>query len=504
MGILWSDELRRTGLALVVAAILPLPAPGSGQVVSVKTVPVAAGDQFLIFPSGNLAMGGISLALPDTLGDPFSNPATGSRVGESFFFGTPALYHISGGNGSGRTLPLGTLFSSEAWFGGGAVALQELTAADREPWFVNPWLWGPPVPEQLLSEGSARNLYAFGLLGRRFPRQGISVGVSGSYADLGAVDGVDLLYAMSREIQQSGHLSDLRLGVLKEWEGDRSLELLLLRTRLRMRHDVTYLDLLWTPGAPDESPLPLFVTRDEVNLDHTDTWGAHLAYRRALQAKGWRIGWSLTGNWKDHPKIPNYEIQNIPRDPGNTRAYGVGVGLSKVGGPTRFGVDLVLEPIRSETWADAAADTTSVTGEIIPAGEKTVENDFRFTNVLVRAGGSWDWRRVTFKGGVLVRSISYEMEQFNRVEAQKRNQDESWMEWTPTLGVGVRLEGAEIHYAARILSGTGRPGIQWTGQPAATMDLAQSLDFLVAPSGPLTLQDARVVTHQLAVVIPIR
>ena len=108
MGFLWSDELRRTGLALAVAAILPLPAPGSGQVVSVKTVPVAAGDQFLIFPSGTLAMGGISLALPDTLGDPFSNPATGSRVGESFFFGTPALYHISGGNGSGRTLPLGT------------------------------------------------------------------------------------------------------------------------------------------------------------------------------------------------------------------------------------------------------------------------------------------------------------------------------------------------------------------------------------------------------------
>jgi len=504
MGGHWFDRARVTGLAVAAAALLPFPAPGSAQIVQVKTVPVAAGDQFLMFPSGKLAMGGVSLALPDTLGDPFSNPATGSRIGESIFFGTPTFYHISDGNGSGRTLPVGTLFRSDEWFGGGAVALQELTAADREPWFVNPWLWSPPPPQQVLSEGSARNLYAFGILGRRFPGQGLSIGVSGSYADLGAVDGVDLLYAMSREIQQSGHMSDLRVGLLKEWEGDRSLELLLLRTRLRMKHDVTYVDLLWAPGAPDDSPLPLLVTRNEENLDHTDTWGAHLAYRRPLSAPGWRIGWSLTGNWKDHPKIPNYEIQNIPRDPGNTRAYGVGVGLSKVQGPTRFGVDLVLEPIRSETWADAASDTTSVTGEVIKAGEKTVENDFRFTNALVRAGGSWEWRRVTFKGGVQVRSISYEMKQLNRVEALNRNQDESWMEWTPSLGIGVRLEGAEIHYAARFLTGTGRPGVQWTGQPAATMDLAASLDFILAPSGPLTLQDARVTTHQLSVVIPIR
>lgn len=497
------DKLGLSGGALLAAALLLFTAPASAQVVPVKTVPVAAGDQFLIFPSGNLAMGGVSLALPDTIGDLFSNPATGSRSGESFFFGTPTFYHISGGHGSGRTLPMGTLFRSGEWFGGGAVALQELTAADRQPWLVDPWVWGPPEP-QVLSEGSARNLYAFGILGHRFARQGLSLGLSGSYADLGAMDGVDLLYAMSQEIQQSGHFSDLRLGVLKEWEGDRSLEFLLLRTRLRMKHDVTYVDLRWSAEAPDQAPMPLWVTRNEENLDHTDTWGAHLLYRRPLSAAGWRIGWSLTGNWKDHPKIPNYEIQNIPRDPGNTRAYGIGVGVSKTRGPVRFGADLVLEPIRSETWADAATDTTSVTGEIIQAGERTVENDFRFINALVRAGGSWEWRRVTFKGGLQVRSFSYEMEQFNRVEGMKRNQDESWMEWTPSLGIGVSLEGAEIHYSARFISGTGRPGVQWTGAPAATMDLAASLDFILAPSGPLTLQDARVTTHQLSVVIPIR
>jgi len=487
--------------ALFASGLLWAPTPAPAQLVPVKTVPVAAGDQFLLFPSTNLAMGSVSLALPDTLGDPFVNPATGSRLRESFFFGSPTLYHISGGNGSGRTLPLGTLFRSGEWFGGGAVSLQEVEGARRDMWRFQRFSWdaGPP---QVLSEGSARNLYAFGLLGRRFPELGISIGVSGSWADLGAVDGVDLLYAMSQRIEQSGHLSDLRLGILKEWEGNRSLELLLLRTKLRMKHEVTYVDLVWEPIPPDTFPQPQWRNRVDENLDHTDTWGVHLAYRRPLSTEGWAVGWSLTGNWKDHPKIPNYEIQNIPRDPGNTWAYGLGVGLSKTEGPTRFAVDLILEPIRSETWADAAADTTSVTGDVIPAGEKTVENDFRFTNALVRAGGAVDYRWATFRGGLQIRSISYELDQFNRVEAIQRDQTESWMEWTPSLGVSLNLEGAVLHYTARFTTGTGRPGTQWTGARAAMLDSAA--DFILAPSGPLTLQDARVTTHQLAVVIPIR
>ena len=75
-------------------------------------MPVASGDQFLFFPSQNLAMGGVGLALADTLGDPFSNPATGSRISESVFFASPTFYGISDRNGSGRSLPLGALFTS--------------------------------------------------------------------------------------------------------------------------------------------------------------------------------------------------------------------------------------------------------------------------------------------------------------------------------------------------------------------------------------------------------
>jgi hypothetical protein len=454
-------------------------------------------------------MGGVGLALTDTLGDPFGNPAAGSRIRESVFFGSPTFYHISDRNGSGRTLPVGALFNGGDWFAGGALSLQELKGADRDqawPVFLDaaPWSsWRWPGPGQDLSEASARNVYAFGMVGMRFPERGISIGISGSYADLGGVDGVDLLYAQAQEIQQSGHISDLRVGLLKEWGGGKELEILLLRNKVRMEHDVTYLNLVWEPIAPDTIPVPQWRDRLEKNLDHTDTWGAHLAYRRPLNPNGWSVGWSLTANRKDHPKIPNYEIQNIPRDPGDTWAYALGIGVAKTEGPTRFGADLFLQPIRSDTWADAATDTTSVNGDVIKAGEKTVENDFLFTNVLIKTGAAWDYRKATFKAGLQVRSISYELDQFDRIQVTKRNQDESWMEWTPSFGVSLNLPGIDVHWVTRVTTGTGRPGTRWTN---ARMDEAfggqLANDFLLAPQGPLTLQDAKVTTHQLSVVIP--
>jgi hypothetical protein len=354
---------------------------------------------------------------------------------------------------------------------------------------------------------SARNLYAFGMVGFRIPDKGLSIGLSGSYADLNAVDGVELLYAQAREIQQSGTISDLRLGLLKEWRDGRSLEAILFKSKVRMTHDVTYLNLIWEPIPPDTIPVPHWEPRDEENLDHTDTWGAHLAYRKPLNPAGWNIGWSVTTNRKDHPKIPNYEIQNIPRDPGDTWAFALGVGVAKTEGPARFAVDLFLEPIKSDTWADAAADTVDVEGEIIEAGEKTVENEFTFTNALVRAGASWDWRNATIKAGLQVRSISYDLDQYDRIQRTKRHQPEDWMEWSPSLGFSVDLTGLDLHWVTRLTTGTGRPGTRWSNaradEASGSFDMAPT-DFILAPSGPLTLQDARVVTHQLSVVIPMR
>src|SRR5436309_9136784 len=77
------------------------------QLISIKTVPIAQGDQFEIYPSHNLAMGGVSIAVPDTLLDPFRNPAKGARLAAApRFFGSPTFYGFSTAAGGGRTLLL--------------------------------------------------------------------------------------------------------------------------------------------------------------------------------------------------------------------------------------------------------------------------------------------------------------------------------------------------------------------------------------------------------------
>ena len=59
-------------------AFLPLVA--SARQIPVKTVPVATGDQFLIFPSVNMSMGGISI--PDLL---YTTKVYGSKSGIGIF-----------------------------------------------------------------------------------------------------------------------------------------------------------------------------------------------------------------------------------------------------------------------------------------------------------------------------------------------------------------------------------------------------------------------------------
>ena len=50
------------------------------QLIPIKTIPIAQGDQFQIFPANNLGLGSVSIALSDSVNDPFVNPATGTRV----------------------------------------------------------------------------------------------------------------------------------------------------------------------------------------------------------------------------------------------------------------------------------------------------------------------------------------------------------------------------------------------------------------------------------------
>src|SRR5256885_9946932 len=108
----------------LVVPLICLVSPARAQLIPIKTIPIAQGDQFQIFPSNNLGLGGVSIALPDSLGDPFANPATTARIRASRFFSSPTVYGVSRGAGGGRSLPLAMLARRASWYGGLALVLQ--------------------------------------------------------------------------------------------------------------------------------------------------------------------------------------------------------------------------------------------------------------------------------------------------------------------------------------------------------------------------------------------
>jgi hypothetical protein len=484
--------------------LLAYAAGASAQLISIRTLPVAQSHQFEIFPSRTLAMGGVSIAVTDSLLDPFVNPAKGAAIGATRFFGSPSVYSVSSEAGGGRTLPLGAMTRQGDWFGGLWFALQNV---DRSEPLGGPIVGCIACLEQDIdvspADRSEGNTYAFAMLGKALPG-GLSVGGSVTWSRLNAVDGVDLLYAGSARIDQFGHALDVRLGASKEWVGGRSLEALLLHNRFGTSHDVLYLDNIWDPVTQQFAQRP----RLEQNLDRTRVWGLHLAYEQPVSTMGWRLGWMATANRMDHPKIPNYEIMNIPRDPGHSSAFNLGMGVSRVVESSTFGLDVVYEPIWSHTWADAEAPIETSRGEIIPAGGMTIENHFRFSNALLRMGLSQDlslsesFPAAGLQLGISVRNIHYWLEQHDHVQVTDRDHEESWVEWTPTWGFSLGFPTLEVRYRGSVTNGTGRPGI---AQPIGwgVLEAVAGSNILAAPSGPLTLTEVRVVTHQISLSLPL-
>src|SRR5207302_3885037 len=117
---------RVVSLSVVLLAVA---GTASAQSIPIQTVPLVPADQFDIFPSLTLAMGGVSIAVPDTLHDPFVNPAKGARLRAARFFSAPTFYSVSHDAGAGRTLPLGIFSTAGTWYGGLALALQQVDAS---------------------------------------------------------------------------------------------------------------------------------------------------------------------------------------------------------------------------------------------------------------------------------------------------------------------------------------------------------------------------------------
>jgi len=488
-----------TGWTLA-GAVLLAPVPAAAQLISLRTIPVAAGDQFLIYPSENLAMGGVRIALSDPLLDPFINPARGGEAGVAQAFAMPTFYSIGQNAGSAATLSAGGLFGGRRVFGGALLALQQIKSG--EPF------WGPVpladiavLPPDALANRSHTNKYATALIGLNVGN-GVAVGVSGAVSDLNAVDGVEHLYAMAAQIDQSGTETDVRVGARKDLGNGGLLEGVAVFNRFNMTHDVYYIEWVLVDSTTWQWEQQ---ERREANRDKTETYGLQLGFQRPVGTSGWRVGGSLTGNYKNHPRIPNYEIVNIPRDPGHSSALDIGVGIAKRADGFTVGMDLIYEPAWSSTWAEADTIVITAGGDTIPANGRTVENEFTFSNAFVSMGASYDVGQATFLAGLRLRANDYHLDQWNNVTEETRRQDEQWMEWTPSWGARIRLKGVEFRYLGRVTTGTGRPGVAWTGAVAErTADAGYANDIVVPPGGPLTLQEADVWTHQFTVSVPIR
>jgi len=498
--------VRRT-VALSSSVVLALPvllgagglAPLRAQLVTPKTVPVHNAQQFDVFPSANAAMGGVSIALDDSLLDAFVNPAKGARIRQGRFFTTPFSHSVSNARGGGRTLPIGGNVPVGPWTFSGVFAIQQL---DRS---------GPMRWTNVISDRSAMNQYVTTAISRRL-REGLSIGLTSSWGDLGAVDGVDLMYATSDRITQSGDFSDLRVGLLKEWNDSRSFELLVLHNRFAMTHDVHYQTWRWdTVGRR-----PVSVERTDRNDDRSEVWGAHARYVAPYGTEGWRFGWIGTVNKLWHPKIPTYVLEGsfpIPRDPGHTTGFNLGVGIGRTRGGTTFGADFILEPIRTETWADAAKDTSVAGGPVIRSGAKTMENSFRFSNVRMRLGLSHDvaadssaGRIFGFQLGLDVYSINYRLGQTDNVRKTFRTQRESWVEWGPAFGFRYQARQFRAQYtftwtcSATSCIGAGDRVMVTSPSPLE----AASAPVVFAPTAALTFDGGTVKTHRISVSVPIR
>ncbi|NIA31555.1 MAG: hypothetical protein GWP06_16815, partial [Actinobacteria bacterium] len=410
------NKLQQTSLLILLFSILPVPI--NAQLISIKTVPVATGDQFLTFPSQNMGMGNVSIAVDDSLLDPFVNPAKGERIRTSVLISAPVIYSISDDNGSARTLPLSTLFTSASWFGAFSASIQELSMGNRAG--------ATPLSSKFipLSEKSSNNFYTYAAVGKRLSASQTSIAGSIYLANLKAMDGVELLYGNSQGLKQDGNILDIRLGLLREIHKRHTFEILLLHNRFNMTHDVTYNDRWYSP-IDERVPHKTVIK----NYDRSRTSGLHLGYVYKQPESGWNFGAILTANRKTHPKIPNYELMNIPRDPGKTYAYNVGIGFAKTSkDKATVAMDFVLEPIWSNTWATAESVTTAGNGRIIPAGGTTVENDFWFLNKQLRMGFSAENDHVGLQFGLQVVYTGYQLKQYDYVRGSLRTQREHWFE----------------------------------------------------------------------------
>jgi hypothetical protein len=459
-----------------------------GQLISIQSVPLATGNQFLIYPSKYFGMAGVSVALTDPYESVFINPVSGRFICETTIFCLPTFYKSSDLANFNKSFPIAILHHHGPWYGGLTLSLQELDSQLKNNTLNS------PAGQVKLSNSSRKNHYVHLAFGREMIKATTHIGGSFFWSDLNAIDGLGCLYATSTEVDQEGTILDYRVGISHLFDEKHTLEFLLLHHRFNMIHHVIYAN--W--------PVLSFWPMDGIDehKDRTHTWGGHLRYLYPVDGTAWQLATILTLNYKSHPKIPNYELMNIPRDPGNSWAYNIGFGIAKSTDSLSFGIDFIYEPIWSNTWAEANTDTRSTSGKVFHPGDKTVINDFQFYNYYLRAGFSKENRVFGLQMGLAIKSVNYRLKQQDHILERWRSAEESWFEWHFTWGLLLKFSNFNLQYQGMATHGLGKPGIDTGGMRELSYAGIKS-DIILAPAGDLTLVETAIITHRFMLSVPL-
>lgn len=468
------------------------------QEINLRTVPLIAVNQTDFYPSLSRGMGNLSIAFDDPLVDPLINPAKASKLGglEVFFSPTRNTWSNKDGrpvytnSGSAKymgtainSMPFGLYLKKGNLFTGGIISYQSYSS-DRS------------IPSYSLNGNSksdvGNNVYLFGLAGIYFPGLKLSAAGSVSWSELHAIDGVNLLYPGSYDIKQYGRSLDYKIGLMGELSEKEQLEFVIARTTFKSSHEVTYNNPYWF-----YTDIWFGGYRTELNKDESNGWIIHTKYDNSISDKV-KVGAVFTVNWKEHPKIPNYALANIPRDPGSSTAYNIGVGIVDSGERTTLGFEYIYEPMTSYTWAEAGTGNLSY-----PSSFKTVENFFDFYNHIIRGGiyTKTDISWLDYRLGVQLYFNKYNLKQNDNILNTSRTVNEDWLETTLCGGLTINLSGFKILYSLQVILGNGIVGSE--NNRVIAYDIASmrgEADFLIAPGGSLSVDDIPLITQQISFV----
>lgn len=476
--------LRNLGGTFIIglAAVL-VPRAAEAQVVFLRTVPLPAGEQFLVTPTQTLGMGNPSFAVTDAWGDPFVNPARGARNERLRLFALPTFYGADGSSGGGASLPFAVLGRSGRTFGGAALAFQAADDPNAAYYWNN-------VPNKPAGLGAPVNRYGSVLLGRVLGDGRTSFGLGVSAAHLEAVSAVERLYSNRTWLAQSGRTLEVRAGVLRELGGGRSIEALLLNSRGDLKYDVGRVAWSWMNNTPS--------TQNRYWVDHnrdrSNIWGAHVRYVGSADSSGWRPAVIATVNRKTYPSLPDYDIAPVPRDPGESWAFQAGIGTSRVTQKRTIVYEIALEPAWTHTWANSAPD--SLGSPIV----RTSENWLHFIDGHALAGMESRTSWGAWQAGLRIDEVHYSLSrQVFTGTGRDVDTGSSWLEWTPTWGFGVHAGMAELRYTGHI---TFKGGIAGESKVIVTPANSGGSDY-VPPAINASDEDFWSAAHQFTVSIPL-